>query len=208
MEYLSLIATILLIHILAWFTPGPQVALIIRNSLIYSHRTGFFTALGFATGNLFHICFAVAGLGVIFSASTVFSILIKYFGIGYLIYLGINTFFSTTKIDRTSSERKKNDLPIFSAFKTGLLLNILNPQAYTFFLTLFSTVMASNYPGGITLVLLVVMPLNTLIMASLWSLLFTRKIVSSLYLRFQSLFNKLLGGLLVFFALIILLADK
>jgi len=64
-ENYILISSILLIHIFAWFTPGPNLVLIIRNSLVYSRKTGFFTAVGFALSNVIHIVLAVAGFGFI-----------------------------------------------------------------------------------------------------------------------------------------------
>ena len=55
MESLILIGTILAIHLLAWFIPGPVFVLIIRNSLVYSRKSGMWTALGIAIANIIHI---------------------------------------------------------------------------------------------------------------------------------------------------------
>ncbi len=47
MEYLALIGTVTLIHILAVISPGPDFIVAIKNSLSYSRKTGIWTALGF-----------------------------------------------------------------------------------------------------------------------------------------------------------------
>ena len=88
MENFLIIGSILTIHIFAWFTPGPQIALIIRNSLIYSRKTGFWTAAGFAIGNFIHILISVIGLGLLISQSPSLHTAIKFLGVGYLAYLG------------------------------------------------------------------------------------------------------------------------
>jgi len=40
MENLILLGTILTVHIFAWFTPGPLFVLILRNSPVYSRKSG------------------------------------------------------------------------------------------------------------------------------------------------------------------------
>ena len=86
MESLVLIGTILSAHIFAWLTPGPIFALIIRNSLVYSRKTGIWTAVGIAFAAATHITYSVTGLSIIVSSSpTVFNT-IKFLGVGYLTY--------------------------------------------------------------------------------------------------------------------------
>ena len=82
MENLILIGTILAIHVFAWLTPGPLFVLIIRNSLVYSRKTGVWTALGIAIGSLIHTTFSVTGIALIISTSATAFTLIKFLGAG------------------------------------------------------------------------------------------------------------------------------
>ena len=197
----------MVIHFFAWFTPGPQIALIIRNSLVYSRKTGFFTALGFAIGNFIHILYSVLGIALIVSRNPAAYNIIKFLGVGYLIYLGVKTFFMKINVQDLHNQRKKHDISTFSAVKLGLLVNILNPKASLFFASIYSSVIVAGIAQWALIFLMIAMPLNTLFMASMWSLFFSQQRIRTFYKNHQSILNKFLGGMLVFFALIIALSQ-
>ena len=204
MESLILISTILAVHVFAWFTPGPLFVLIVRNSLVYSRKSGIWTAVGIAIGNTIHITYSVTGLALIISASPVAFNIIKFLGVGYLAYLGIKTFLikaEAQKADSTSEIHK--DISPFQAAKIGFLTNILSPKASLFFASIFATVMASGSPFWVVIFLWVAMPLNSFIMASVLSAFFTQKKVRSVYGNYQHIVNKLLGAALLIFAIIV-----
>jgi len=204
MGSLILISTILAIHVFAWFTPGPLFVLIVRNSLVYSRKSGIWTAVGVAIGNFIHISYSVMGIALIILASPVAFNVIKFLGVGYLTYLGIKTFFikvETQKADTTSDEHK--DISPFKAAKIGFLTNILSPQASLFFASIFATVMASGSPFWVVIFLWIAMPLNSFVMATILSTFFTQKRIRAFYGRYQHIANKLLGAALLAFAVMI-----
>lgn len=205
MEYFILIGSILSVHIFAWFTPGPNLILIIRNSLVYSRRTGFFTAVGFALSNAVHIILAIAGIGLLLTAFPVAQNIVKFIGVGYMLYLGFKTFFLPVH-DKTITEegKKRPDISPFAAVKIGFITNISSPKAPLFFGSIFGTLLASHAPVWVIIFLLIAMPLNTLMMANLWSLFFSHHHVKHVYLKCQSLINKALGIALALFALTII----
>ena len=55
--------------------------LIIRNSLVYSRKSGFWTAVGIAIGNFIHITYSITGLSLIISALACSLNAIKYLGV-------------------------------------------------------------------------------------------------------------------------------
>ncbi|MDD2309487.1 MAG: LysE family transporter [Desulfuromonadaceae bacterium] len=60
----------LTVLIIGWFvviTPGPNMAIVIRNSLIHSRSAGVYTAGGLAFGNLIHIAYCLVGIGLLIS---------------------------------------------------------------------------------------------------------------------------------------------
>ena len=206
MESLILISTILAVHIFAWFTPGPLFVLIVRNSLVYSRKSGIWTAVGIAIGNLIHITYSITGLALIISASPVAFNVVKFLGVGYLAYLGIKTFLikaETQKADTTSDIHK--DISPFKAAKIGFLTNMLSPKASLFFASIFATVMASGSPFWVVVFLWVAMPLNSFIMASILSLFFTQKRVRTVYAKYQYIVNKFLGAALLVLAILVAL---
>jgi threonine/homoserine/homoserine lactone efflux protein len=195
----------LAIHVFAWFTPGPLFVLIIRNSLVYSRKSGIWTAAGIAIGNFIHITYSVLGLALIISASPVAFNVIKFLGAGYLVYLGTKTFLTKLETQSGIAYHKHKDISPFEAAKTGFLTNILSPQASFFFASIFTTVMASGSPFWVVLFLWIAMPLNSFLMASILSIFFTQKRVRNVYANYQHIANRLLGAALFLLAGIVLL---
>ena len=118
-----------------------------------------------------------------------------------MAYLGIKTFLikvETQKTDTTSNERK--DLSPLQAAKIGFLTNILSPKASLFFVSIFATVMASGSPSWVVIFLWIAMPLNSFIMASIFSVFFTQKKVRAIYEKHQHIVNKVLGVALLVLA--------
>lgn len=81
--------TISIVILLAAISPGPDFALVTRNSLRHSQKAGVMTALGIAIGTLFHASYCILGFVIIISKSILLFNIIKYMGASYLIYLGI-----------------------------------------------------------------------------------------------------------------------
>ena len=203
MESLILISTILVIHIFAWFTPGPLFVLIVRNSLMYSRKTGIWTAVGIAIGNFIHIPYSVTGIAFIISTSAIMFNVIKFFGVGYLVYLGIKTLSIKVEKQKADSSIGHKDIPAFKAVKTGFLTNILSPKASLFFASIFAMVISSGSPSWVVIFLWIAMPLNSLVMASILSVFFTQNGVRSVYAKHQYIANKCLGAILLILAVII-----
>ncbi len=70
MEYFGLITGVILIHLLALISPGPDFIVAVKNSISYSRKTGVFTAIGFGLGIMVHIFYCVAGLALIMSRTS------------------------------------------------------------------------------------------------------------------------------------------
>ena len=203
MDNLILITTILVIHIFAWFTPGPLFVLIIRNSLVYSRKSGIWTAVGIAIGNFIHITYSVTGLIFILLTSPIAFNVIKFLGVGYITYLGIKTFLIKAETRKEDSSGQHKDISPFKAAKIGFLTSILSLKASLFFASIFATVMASGSPFWIVIFLWIAMPLNSFIMASILSVFFTQKKVRNFYGNYQYIVNKLLGIALLVLAILV-----
>jgi threonine/homoserine/homoserine lactone efflux protein len=50
---------------LALISPGPDFTIVVKNSLVYSKKTAFYTAFGVALSNLFHESYSLIGLGIL-----------------------------------------------------------------------------------------------------------------------------------------------
>lgn len=132
----STIATITLITIIA---PGPDYAIVVRNSILYFRRAGVCTALGIGTAVWVHILYAAFGTHWLADHLTSIAPFIRWLGGCYLIFLGIKTFPSDSdqpkEGDKTATTCSISD---FHAFSTGFINNILNAKAIFFFMAIFS----------------------------------------------------------------------
>lgn len=197
MEYVALIGSVTLIHLLAVISPGPDFIVAVKNSLTYSRKTGIFTAVGFGLGISVHILYCVLGLAILISKSILVFNIIKLLGAGYLVYLGWSALTSKSSDIKIENEEQKKDISAPMAIKIGFLTNVLNPKATLFFLSLFTLVISPSTPAGILLVLSVIMIVNTALWFSLVAIFFTQKKAVSVFNKFQGPFNKILGGLLI-----------
>jgi len=87
--YWSEFLTVALIHLLAVASPGPDFAIVVRESVGYGRRAGLFTAVGVGTGILVHVTYSLLGIGLIVSQSIVLFNALKWLAAAYLLYIGI-----------------------------------------------------------------------------------------------------------------------
>ena len=80
------VATAILVMI-----PGPNVALIVANSIRYGFRMGATTAIGVSCGNAIQLVLVVLGMTAIIQFAADALTWIRWAGVVYLIYLGIRT---------------------------------------------------------------------------------------------------------------------
>lgn len=197
MEYIALIGTVSFVHLLAVMSPGPDFIVACRNALTYSRKTGLWTAVGFGCGIMVHLLYCMAGLAIVISQSIVLFNVIKLLGAAYLIYIGVMSLMAKkSKIDLGKIEQKK-DISAFAAIRIGFLTNALNPKATLFFLSLFTLVISPDTPLAIMAVLSAIVVVQTIAWFSLVAVLLTHKRVRAGFEKFQGVFNKSLGGLLV-----------
>lgn len=198
MEYLSLIATVAIIHILGAMSPGPDFVLISHNSLVYSKKTAIYTALGLSLGIFVHVFYSLVGIGVIISQSIVLFTIIKYIGAGYLLYLGIKAL--TTKnalVHEIKKEAQRKDIPTSQAIKMGFLTNATNPKVTLFFLSLFTLVINPETPMFIKAIMGLEMVIATFLWFAFVATLFSHPIVKSRIQHMQHHVERITGVALI-----------
>ena len=120
--------------ILLIILPGPDTAIVTKNTLVVSRRAGFETMFGTLTALMIHTTFAIVGLSAIIVQSAKLFTIIKFVGAIYLIYLGVKTFIAMTKRKAPTDIQTSTPSKSTSYFQ-GFLTNILNPKVAVFFLT-------------------------------------------------------------------------
>ncbi|MFO7671078.1 MAG: LysE family transporter, partial [Bacteroidales bacterium] len=86
---MELILTVALIHLLACLSPGPDIFLVVLNSLRHGWRTGVATTAGILTGVSLHITFGIAGISLIVAQSERLAAAVSLAGGAWLVWLGL-----------------------------------------------------------------------------------------------------------------------
>ena len=143
--HIESIITILIIGFFVVITPGPNMVVVIRNTISGNTFSGISTSSGLFIGNLIHITYCLIGIGLIISKSILLFNTIKILGALYLIYLGIKILKSKHQIINQNIEFKTHKKTYFDYFLNGFLTDLLNPKATLFFLALFTQIIKPEY---------------------------------------------------------------
>lgn len=133
--------TIAVLMLFVAMLPGPDFAMVTKNTLFHSRRSGLYTSLGVGSAILVHITYCASGIALIMARSLILFSMIKYIGACYIIYLGIKLLSDkTTAPFSIQKNTNHSNLSNWAAFRQGFLCNLLNPKATLFFLTLFTLI--------------------------------------------------------------------
>jgi len=113
-------------------TPGPDTLYILGRAASHGWRGGTVAALGIGAGLLVHTFAAVVGLSALLAASATAFTILKWFGAGYLVYLGISLLRARPEIHQPAPTLRVAGLR--RVFLQGFLTNVLNPKVVLFFL--------------------------------------------------------------------------
>ena len=129
-------------HLIALISPGPDTAIVIRQTSIYGRADGIKAALGIGIGIYIHCILAINGISLIILANDTYKLLISLIGSLYIIYLGISMLKSKAEININKDSNKSHP---YNSFLIGLITNIFNVKAFLFFVSLFSILIDSLY---------------------------------------------------------------
>ncbi len=142
-----------LVAALGVMTPGIDTMLVLRHTMLGGRRTGFATVVGIATGCLVWATASLAGLTALLAASTVAYDVVRIAGAVYLVWLGVTAIWKSRK--PASGEFEVPAAPgWFSAFRTGMVTNLLNPKVGVFYMSLLPQFLpkSSSVKWGVLLV--------------------------------------------------------
>ncbi len=194
-EFVSISVLIML----AAISPGPDFALVTKNSLFYSRKAGIYTALGVSVSLLIHASYCILGLALVISQSLLAFSIIKYLGAAYLIYIGIKSLLAKREMMKLDTNHSTHFITGLHAFNQGLFCNLLNPKAIMFLLAFFTLVVKPGHAMITELGYGVEIALIHMIWFSCLSYMLTHQYVKTNLNRLQYYIVKIMGGLLVAF---------
>jgi len=124
----------LLASIMLTLAPGPDILLVFSESLTKGSKSALMLAAGLVCGLPFHTLVLVLGWGKFIGLYPNLIVVIKICGAFYFLYLAIQTLNNLkTEVYKTELIEKE----LFTIFKKGLLMNLLNPKVSLFFWLFF-----------------------------------------------------------------------
>ena len=195
-------------HLLAVASPGPDFAIVLRQSLTFGRRTALWTSVGVGTAILLHVTYSVLGLGLLIRSSETWFRFVKYAGAAYIAWLGIQALRAKPRGPTEKGDGAGGALPTsHGAFMKGFLTNALNPKVTLFFLSLFVMVVSPSTPKIIQAGYGLWMALATMAWFSMVSVAFTREGVRRRFLRYGHWIDRALGVVFLAFAASLALAS-
>jgi threonine/homoserine/homoserine lactone efflux protein len=134
---LHLWLSLVVICILGALSPGPSLALVIKNTLNGGAGQGYATAISHGLGVALYAAITATGIGLLIVQSPILFAAIKYAGAAFLLYLGIKALMSKQKNMQFAHKEGAFD-PSINGWRDGFLIAFLNPKLAIFFLALFS----------------------------------------------------------------------
>ncbi len=139
---LMLWLSLLLICILGAMSPGPSLAVVLRQTVSNSRGHGIAAGCAHALGVGLWAAMTVWGLALLVSRHEMIYQAITWAGAAYLVWLGIGALRHAATPELQAQKAAHESL--LSAARSGMLVSLLNPKLAVFFTALFSQFVSAD----------------------------------------------------------------
>jgi RhtB (resistance to homoserine/threonine) family protein len=206
-DYWLEFSKVALAHLLAVASPGPDFAIVLRQSLRHGRRIAIWTSVGVGTAILLHVAYSLLGIGFILKSSPFAFAAVKSAGALYVAWLGVQALRTRPRADTIMGGAPTTPVSAGAAWLTGFLTNALNPKVTLFFVALFVTVIDPGTPKWVQAGYGLWMAAATIGWFSLVSVAFTRPAVGAVFVRYGHWVDRALGIVFIAFALSLALSS-
>jgi len=187
----SLYAGFVAATVLLMLVPGPNVALIVANSLVFGARVGLVTVFGTIVGMIVQLSVAALGVTALFGALAEGFNTLRWLGVVYLLWLGVRDW-------RTPAGDLSRIAPVSPRriFTRGFLVSLTNPKPLVFYAAFLPQFLVADAPLGRQMAILsVTFVAIGFVVDSGWAFAGAR--ARGLVARFGRARNRLTGAILV-----------
>lgn len=183
------------ITVLAVISPGPDFAMVTRNSYTYGRRSGLLSAFGIACGVQVHVFYTVFGIALVITHSPVLFMAMKLVGAGYLVYLGWKSLTSKSTLQLGIASGPQPSAG--KAFGMGFLTNALNPKTMLFVVATYSQVVQASNSLSVNFAYGLFMSVSHWLWFSLVAIFFSAEALRQRMLAKQQVIDKVIGSALI-----------
>lgn len=134
--------------------PGPTVILVLGQAISHGKKSVMPLVSGVLLGDFVAMTLSLIGLGAVLATSATLFLILKWFGVGYLIYLGIKTWREVP--EHGLSPISVPDISKVNLFKSSFLVTALNPKDIVFFVAFLPQFVNPNVAAMPQLLILMV----------------------------------------------------
>ena len=128
-------------------SPGAGAIASMSSGLNYGFRRGYWNALGLQLALLVQIGIVAAGVGVLFASTPWAFLVVKWFGVLYLLYLAYLQWRAPAQSIEIQQEQPNKSIPKLVLY--GFLVNMSNPKAIVFLLAVLPQFLDLSKPQWI-----------------------------------------------------------
>lgn len=125
------------------FAPGSGTVNSISNGMVYGWRKSLASIAGLQLGMAIHIVLVGVGLGALVAQSALAFTMIKWVGVVYLIWLGIQKWREQSVL---ALENVDKSITARCLFQRAVLVNLANPKTIVFLVALFPQFINATQP--------------------------------------------------------------
>ncbi|MFC3121737.1 LysE family translocator [Agaribacter flavus] len=198
--------TIAIMHAVAVASPGPDFAVVLKQSLQKGKKAGIWTSIGVGSGILVHVVYSLLGVGLLIQANDWLYEVLLYAAAAYLVWIGFGALRSMP------SENQTQDVPAAkgtskNAFILGFITNGLNPKATLFFLALYSLAIPTDTSLSVKLAYGVYLAVATGLWFVFVSLLASHASIRRIYQQKGYWFDRLMGVVIILMAILLVVSQ-
>lgn len=131
-------AALATVFVLGAMSPGPSLAVVLRNTMVGGRRQGVMTGIGHGIGFGIYAFLAAAGIATALTLHESTETILKWGGIALLLWLGVN-FLKASKGDPYESPGDDEHSPMGRAgFAQGFAIALLNPKILAWMMALYT----------------------------------------------------------------------
>ena len=179
-------------------SPGPSLAIVIRNNVNFNRLAGILTSIGHGLGIGVYAILAVLGLGLILQTNQTIFIIIQIIGLVLLFLFGLMFVFQKNKQDK--KEEKQSQL---NSFLQGFTIAIINPKILIWFTAVYSQFIAIDASFYFNSVLVLTASLIDAIWYIIVSILVTGYGLKNLLIEKKLMIQKTTGIVLIIISLML-----
>ena len=180
-------------------SPGPSLAVVIRNNINHNRLAGIMTSIGHGLGIGVYATLALLGLGFLLQANQTLFLIIQLLGLFFLFLLGLLFIFQKKPEKIINNEQNQ-----LNSFLQGFLVAIINPKIIIWFTAIYSQFISIEASITFNLILILTASSIDAIWYIIVSLVITGYGVKNFLISQKKIIQKITGFILLIVSLSLL----